>query len=1062
MNIKLFGTLSLLHRDIVVTRFSSLKASALFAYLSFYSNRPHSREFLAEMFWPDKMGDASRLSLRVALNSLKKQLEPLGVEAERVILSDRNQIQLNANLAVTDVAQFKEALKIANARQTDVALREMKSLEAVELYCGELLPGFNEDWIWLERDRLAGECSKALMWLAERNEMRCEFLSAVSFATKAAVIAPIQEDVQFRLIQLYIASSRIPEAVKHFLLWEKNLRENFDSIPSKPMIEIISPFLNHSTSLSEVQNSSSNELSSRVKQVPNGDSLSEICPTPAQRGVNPHAPLTRFFGREEEIADLLNRLSPSSQTADSSRLITLCGVGGAGKSRLALELARRISLDFERDCLYIPLADISDWRQIPSEILRALSTGDYPENEPLEAVVAALGTRMTLLILDNFEHLLSGDSRLENGSGKLVDELLHRLPNLACIITSRQALNIEGEITFPVRPFPLPPPGLPLETLSSFDALRLFIDRAILVRPDFQLTPTNSEPLVKLCVRLDGIPLAIELAAALGSVLTPSEMLERLSSSQEILTSRYQNLPERHRSLQSAISWSVDRLSPELKRFCLGLSVFRGGWTVESAQNVCLELRAIPYFSELLEKSLIVAEETPQGMRFRMLETIRQFCLECMNQAERDALSHRHLDFYATLAERFSLKLQGAEQSNALDLIERELPNLRMAMALSLTEGEPPEIAWKLGAALWEFWLIRGYVGEGREFLEAIFACKERDETSSAFGEALNGAGALAQTQGDFVAAKRFYLESLSIRRRLGNQKGVASSLNNMGLIAELSLEYASAKSLHEESLAIRREINDRRGIANSLNNLGVLMQNWGEYKLAHDYCRESLELKKTLNDKRQIAHSHNNLGIICHILGDNKNSHYHHTKSLALRRELGDRAGEAASLNNLGRVAETLGQLAEAYALFSDSLTLKRDLRDTNGIGRTFINLGKIEIAQEKWAKSAQTLSEATLIFEEEHSQSDLLALLLGWMLLASRRTEFERASVLLGIFERVEAQSDVRPFPNDLAERESTLTATSDNLGEDVCFVHRSHGKQLSSEEAMRFMLAGNVAQV
>ena len=774
------------------------------------------------------------------------------------------------------------------------------------------------------------------------------------------------------------------------------------------------------------------------------------------------APLTRFFGREREILSLVERLSMTAEASakrGSNRLISLCGVGGAGKSRLALEAGDRLATITGRQSVFVPLADLLEGSQIPGAILRALAIKDSPRNEPLEAIVQELKSKSLVLILDNFEHLLSNEAQVRNPACLIVGELLTRLPGISCLVTSRQPLNLEGEFVFPVSPLPSPSLGLTLEELAQFNVVRLYLDRTQMVRPDFQLTARNAEAVTKLCARLDCLPLAIELAAANASSLTPLQSLERLASRQDFLKSRFQNKSDRHRSLHAAISWSMERLSPELQRFCHRLSVFRGGWSPESAIEVCEESKASETLSELLEKSLIQFEETPSGTRFRMLETIRQFCNDQLEDEERDALRRRHLEYFTRLVETLSLESQGAKQPDILDQIEKEVPNLRVAMERSLQEsaassGSPRSFAWRLGASLWEFWIIRGTIDEGRKFLEEALGSSDSDSLDPAFGEALNGAGAMAQTAGDYEEARRFYSASLTQRKTLGDRKGEAAALNNLGLIAELTFDYPLATSLNERSLEIRREIDDTRGIANSLNNLGIVHQQAGSYHLARAMYEESLQIKTRLGEKRQIAHSRNNLGNICHVLEDYESSRLHHLESLAIRRELGDQSGVAASLNNLAMALESMGDREEACALYLESVALKREYGDSVGVGKTLVNAGKAFCLTGDWERARENLCEATDILEKLGSSFDTLSLLLGWLRLEEKRSRFERVAVLLGIFDKIRERSKVTLYPKDSEERERIFTRSQRELGRDPFACFYSEGENTPPDESFKTM--------
>jgi non-specific serine/threonine protein kinase len=498
-------------------------------------------------------------------------------------------------------------------------------------------------------------------------------------------------------------------------------------------------------------------------------------------------------------------------------------------------------------------------------------------------------------------------------------------------------------------------------SLLEYDACRLFVERARVQQPEFALTPHNAFALAQLCERLDGMPLALELAASRLRVLSLEQLCERLQDRFRLLRGGSRTAPSRHQTLRALIDWSYERLEPEEQMLLQRLSVFAGGWTLEAAERVCAgeSLQAwevLDLLTALVDKSLVVyaAGEEESG-RYHLLETIRQYARERLAEsAEGAALRDRHRDYFLRLAEEADPQLTGPEQGLWLERLEAEHANLRAAMEGDLKAGETgngekentekentekealspaAEARLRLAGALWRFWAVRGYLGEGRAYLAEALGRAGAGERTKERAAALNGAGILAWNQGDYGAARASHEESLAIRRELGDKQGIASSLNNLGNVAWNQGDYGTARALYEESLALLRELRHRLGIAHSLNNLGNVAFHQGDYGTAKALQEESLALWRELGDKQGIAGTLNNLGNVARNQGDYGAARASHEESLAIRRELGDKQGIAASLNNLGNVAWNQGVYGTAGALYVESLALWRELGNRQGI---------------------------------------------------------------------------------------------------------------------------------
>ncbi|HLK60608.1 MAG TPA: tetratricopeptide repeat protein [Chthonomonadaceae bacterium] len=670
-------------------------------------------------------------------------------------------------------------------------------------------------------------------------------------------------------------------------------------------------------------------------------------------------PLTRFFGRVEEC-----RLLQELLRLPSTRLVTLSGPGGIGKTRLAIEAARQRVESLAGAVWFVPLADLSEAGSMAEAILKVLQLPRAPKVPALEQVIAELGRQPCLLVLDNLEHLVEEAARL-------VQTLLEGAPTLTCLVTSRRALELGSEHEFVVAPLPTPPGEGAPEQLSLYESVQLFVDRAQRVKPDFQLTPHNAGALGQLCASLEGIPLALELAATRAQVLSLSQMLAQLDRRFDLLVSRRRDMDTRHRTLRATLDWSYNLLSKPLQDFLTRLSVFRGGWDLAGAEAVCeadepLCLAsgpgmALDYLAQLRENSLVVAEEQGQEMRFRMLETLREYAGEKLRASSKEALLRdRHRDYFLGLAEQAEPHQVGPEQAFWLERLECEHDNLRATLEWCLqtqeggdrpqeaTSGEEAgslrpsvEAGLRLAGALWRFWSTRAHWREGRSYLSELLGRAEAQSRTAARAKALNGAGMLAYEQGDYGIARAQYEESLTIRREIGDRQGIALSLNNLGNLTYYQGDYETAQRLHEESLAIRQEMKDKPGIASSLNNLGIVAFAQGDYGLAKTRYEESLAIRREMGDRQGSAAALNNLGNVVHALGDLRTARRLHEESLVILKELGDRRGSATAHYNLGIMAYSQGDIAVAKGLFEECLALQQELGDRHGIATTLTSLG-------------------------------------------------------------------------------------------------------------------------
>ena len=543
-----------------------------------------------------------------------------------------------------------------------------------------------------------------------------------------------------------------------------------------------------------------------------------------------------------------------------------------------------------------------------------------------------------MLILDNFEQVLN--------AGTFVIDLLASCPRLSVMVTSRAALRVTGEREFPVPPLALPDQRQlpPLGDLQRYAAVGLFVDRARAVNPDLALEGDALREIAEICARLDGLPLAIELAAARSKLLTPAAMIARLERRLPLLAGGARDLPERQRTLHDAIAWSYDLLTPEDQVLFRRSSIFAGGCDVESAETVCASpefanagpVDVLGAVSSLLDKNLIRrVEASGAQIRFGMLETIREFGLEVLAESgELEAMQQRHAEHFLFLAERADEHIPGPTQDQWIAQLELEHDNLRSALGWHQDRNEIGE-PLRLAGALGQFWQLRGHVGEGRAWLQSLLA-REPQAHSPERAKALTSLGMLALYQSDFDSARSSHEQSLAIYDAAGDRWSTAMAINDLGTVALYQGDYPRARELYQRSLALRQELGDQRGSAVSLTNLGLVAQSLRDFpdaRMRHEQC---LDLRRQLHDVAGVARSLNRLGTVASDEGDYVAAEAFLAEAVALAREQADERGLAQSLTSLGSVALELRDFPKAELLLKEGLALRRRLNDTDGTARS------------------------------------------------------------------------------------------------------------------------------
>jgi predicted ATPase/class 3 adenylate cyclase len=656
--------------------------------------------------------------------------------------------------------------------------------------------------------------------------------------------------------------------------------------------------------------------------------------------------ITSFIGREAEIKEVTELLS-------TTRLLTIMGSGGCGKTRLSLQVAAQVLEQFPDGVWFIELAPLTDPNLVPQVVGHTLAIREEPGKTMIQSLCAYLEARSALLVFDNCEHVVAS-------CAELAHEFLSRCGKITMLASSREALRVYGETTWRLPSLSLPDNyehsrARTLEStnestnLLKFEAINLFVERARAVLPGFMLTNQNAADVAHICRTLDGIPLALELAAARVKVLTVDKIASRLEDRFRLLTDGNRTAPTRQQTLRALIDWSYDLLTDRERLLLARLSVFAGGWDLEAAEAVCdsvevekyggedLHTSAPPHFhidildmlSQLVDKSLVIVDERPGGVgRYRLLETLRQYGRDKLSGlGEEAAVLSRHSEYYSGIANKAAPHLISSDQIEWLGLLETEHDNLRSVLDRCRGSSATAGLGLALATDLWRFWFIRGYFGEGRDWLRSFLTLSENAERSIGRGRALTGEGRLAICLGDGESAALSLAEALSIQTAHDDRLGASVSYMSLGVMSAMNQDFPEAKRAFERGLVIQREIGDKRGTAISLSNLANVAIYQGDLPGARELLDESLVLSTEISDTQAIATALNNLGHVAAKQADYIAARSYFTSSLALCKQLGYKSGIADCTEELAKLAAELQEAERASVLFAVAGNLRETL---------------------------------------------------------------------------------------------------------------------------------------
>ena len=849
------------------TALGGQKRRALLAVLLLDAGRVVSRDRLIDALWGDEPPDTARNTLQVYVSQLRKLL-PEGVletaPAGYRLVVEANSVDLFEFIRLSE--EGRTALGAGDpARAADTLRAALALWRGAPLADLSWEPFAQSEIVRLEELRLAAleERIDADLALGRHGQLVAELERLVAEQ-------PMRERFRAQLMLALYRSGRQADALAVYQRARRTFVDELGIEPSDSLRRLERAVLAHDPSL----------------DVPHAG------PTSPRRAPIPATPL---LGRERELAAIAEVVRN-----EDTRLVTLTGTGGIGKTRLALELVRRLSPEFQHGSAVATIANVRDPALVAGAILEALEVPEVGPN-PEEELIRALAGSELLLLVDNFEQVIT--------AAPSIAHLLEAAPRVKVIVTSRAPLRVAAE-----REVPVPP-------LADDEAAELFIARAQAADPGFELTEQNAGAVAELCARLDGLPLAIELAAARTKLLPPAALLSRLGNRLELLTGGRRDAPPHQQTLRMTLDWSYDLLDPEAQRLFAQLGVFAGGWTLPSAEAVCSgDSSVLEGLAALVDESLVRQRQTSDGEpRFSMLQIVREYALERLPElGETDDTRRRHLEHFVSFAEEAEPKLADRDQISWFARLEDEHSNLRAALAFAL-ETDDSASALRLVVGIRRFWQIHGYLAEGRQAFESALAAAS-EEPSELRASALNMAGILAGEQGEFEAARARFEAALADARASGSTRVISSALVNLGNLAFFGGELEVARDLYKESIEHFVSLGDTRGQALAKENVGLMALTAGDVPEAVTWLTEALELAREVGDDREIGAASRSLAAAMIELGEGAQATSLLVESLGLARELGEPHGIAVCLDTFAGLAATVGEVERAATLFGAS----------------------------------------------------------------------------------------------------------------------------------------------
>ena len=846
-------------------------------------------------------------------------------------------------------------------------------------------------WIFFERERLRNRFFENLGRLIRHHRARQNYSRAILHAQQILQYDAMREDVVRELIMLRFEAGDRVGALQEYRRFEQQLRTEMDVPPmveTQALYDSIAQYM--PTPSGGRATATAAPLSIQASIPPQ---LSKSIDDRTSSAGNLPAQLTTFVGREQELAALRNVLSASGSAV---RLLTLTGPGGSGKTRLALEVAARLRAEqldtFPNGYFFVALSTITNPSMVLEAICETLNIRENANQQFLDNLNEYLRPKKLLLLLDNFEHLMK--------AAPLLIDLLSNAPGLRILVTSRAVLHLYGEHEFPLDPLPLPD----LEDLSSiqdivrYASITLFTTRSLAVNSNFTLNRENAATVAKICMRLDGLPLAIELAAARSKVLSPQALLDRLDRRLTFLADRNRNPTERHQTLRATLDWSYQLLSPSEKRLFAFLAVFAGSFSLDAIEDVCCETGDADVLSgleSLVDNSLLqrvtvdlgdknAGSTTGDGeVRFRLLSTIHEYAQEKLAaENDREAVEYRHVHFYLAVAETAEPELRGSNQGEWLSRLELEHDNLRSGLRWCMNgNGERVLLGLRLCACLGQFWYMAGHFTEGYRWLEDGLYKAIPSIPANLHAKALYALGSLLHAQGDLRRAFPSFEQSLAIYRQLGDRHGIADALYALGRLVNRQKAYAEAERLLQESLTLVHTTGDEYRLAYILNILAGIRLAQGDFSAAEALYQQALTAARRIDNRSGVAFILTAFGELARLVGDYARAESYYNEAMTLANNLRQKARVVMLLHNLAHVALHHNQTQRAAAMFRECMILGMELPDQENFGMCMLGLGGV-------AGALQQPDRATMLF----GAGELILETIGAQLAPADQLEYDR----------------------------------------------------------------------
>jgi predicted ATPase/DNA-binding SARP family transcriptional activator len=1008
-----------------VTSLRSRKAQALLVYLA-STNQAHAREVLAELFWGDSSQSRAMSNLRDVIHTLRKHLEPvIDVTRYTIGLNPKSDVWIDAaevNSAFEITQKEGDALTAGKARQIEKALR---------LYEQDFLEGFFlrgargfEEWLVVERERIRMATLDSLLVLVRHFEREANFKKGIYYARQALELEPLMEVSHQLLMRLLALSGRRSEALIQYRNCQQVLQKELGTEPSEETRDLYERLLR-------------------------GESLPGVSVRKSKH--NLQIPFPSLIGRGMELGKVSKQLEDPD-----CKLVTLLGVGGIGKTSLGLHVAEKMIAVFPDGVWLVELASFFEPEMVPDKIAAVFGVTAQEARgglEVTEILINFLRDKSLLLVLDNCEHLIEACASFSS-------KLLNGCPSVKILATSRETLGLREERPFQVAPLSFPPLESPPKRIVDYPAIQLFVERASHAQPSFHLTAENIPEITEICRELEGIPLAIELAAARARVISLDQIAKRLQDRFRLLTGGPRISLPRHQTLQATMDWSYELLTDLEQSQLRRLAVFSGGWTLKAAEEVVSfgevdQNAVLDLLSNLVDKSLVLVKDQGTRMRYRMLETVRQYGLRMLSEkGEFEKTRHRHANFFVQLAEQTDEGLRDSRQVEAMEILDTEHDNLRGALRWAI-ESRNPDLALRLVGALGWFWLMRGHWKEsGLWFKKALDLGNTANPSIRA--KAICRAGELEVFRGNVVGLPDLFEEALEIYQQEGDQEGLAWVYT---LIGQTKLwtdtEPDQAIDYISKGIELFDHLGIDWGIAFALKYLGMLIEYDGEYERGMNLQKEGISIFERIGDSWNEAHSLFLLGRSAARNNDLKLADWASEQCLRKSSLIEDKVMVAHALRGLSQSALQKNDSEHMEEIHIEALEALQKIGDEYCIGLVLRGLGEVKQRKGDFTKAYQFLKQSLLTFEKL-GLDDLMVLVIDrFAHLAIAAGNRKRAVRLLGATKELDEGPGKLKSPQYREERENLYSSIREVVGDREFGKLYEEGAEMSFEDAVSYVL-------